>query len=72
MLKNILKIDGISPLDKKQQKSIRGGNLCNNYSGPICFSDDIPWCGSCQDYWTLPIYLHACVLADADCLEFQP
>jgi hypothetical protein len=77
MLQNILKIDGISPLDKTAQKDILGGspfnNPCDYYAGPLCFSDNINGCGSCQEYWALPADIRdICVLADMDCLEFYP
>jgi len=69
MLQNILKINGVSQLDKTQQKRITGGNPCSNYSGPICFGVALPGCGTCEDFQALPPDVQICVLSSADCIE---
>jgi hypothetical protein len=69
MLQNILKVDGISPLDKSQQKNIIGGNPCGSYSGPICFGIGLAGCGSCADYQALPPAVQGCVLVSFDCFD---
>lgn len=68
MLQNILKIDGVTPLEKTAQKSIKGGNNCNNYSGAFCYGP-YPGCGSCGDYQALPAEFKNCVLVHMDCVE---
>ena len=69
MLKSILQINGITPLDKSQQKNIVGGNPCSNYSGPFCFGIGLPGCGTCEDYNALPANFQGCVLVGFDCLD---
>ena len=63
MLQNILKIGGVTPLDKTAQKSITGGYDCDNHSGPFCYGP-YAGCGSCGDYAELPMEFRNCVIAD--------
>jgi hypothetical protein len=69
MLKSILQINGITPLDKSQQKNIVGGNPCNNYSGPICFGVGLAGCGTCEQFQALSPTIQMCVLSSIDCFD---
>ncbi|MEM6718743.1 MAG: hypothetical protein AAF611_05500 [Bacteroidota bacterium] len=69
MLQKILKIDGVSSLDKSTQKRIVGGNPCANYSGPFCFGVGLSGCGTCEEFQALPANFQMCVLVGFDCLN---
>ena len=50
MLKNILHLEGVLPLNKTEQKSIHGGrlgNVCKVYDPSICISENNP-CRYCE------------------------
>lgn len=67
MLKNILNINGIKELSKKQQIGVLGGNGCSTYNGPMCYG--ARGCASCDDYHALPPEHQMCVLVSVNCFD---
>ncbi len=50
MLKNVLHLEGVLPLNKAAQKTIHGGygHVCKIYDPSICISENNP-CRYCTD-----------------------
>ena len=70
MLQNILKIHGITPLDKTAQKRIIGGSACGYYT-QLCYGP-VPGCSSCNQYYAIPEEYRHCSRVHKDCIDNPP